>query len=70
VLLTMTTDAERSQVREIEFSAAVVESHDVVNLQVLGRSTGDAAAAVPLLGQFSHLLAACRVPCSSRSLLT
>jgi hypothetical protein len=35
----MTTDAERSHVREIECSAAVFEPHDVVNLQVLGRST-------------------------------
>jgi hypothetical protein len=56
VFSSMTRHAEGSQVAELELCAPVFERHDVVNLEILGRTAGSAAVAGSLPRCCSRLL--------------
>jgi hypothetical protein len=68
VLRSMTTIAERDEVVQVELGASVLETDDVVNLQLLAATARPAALTVSLPRQCSHLLPSGAVPCSTCSL--
>ncbi len=69
VFSSMTRHAERSQVAELELRATVFERHDAMGLEILARTAGRAAVAVPLARGCSCSLPSCRTPGPSRPLL-
>jgi hypothetical protein len=58
VLFSVTAEAERSQVRHGERIAAVRNPDDVMNLELLGCTAGQAPSAVSLLRRCSRFLPA------------